>query len=359
MKTSHKLLYILFTVITLLLVSCSFSAEKSEEEVNDQIVTWVNWKVNHISDPEKKEVVEYLKTINTIFSPANETRFVTDESDYGMPNPRKAIKIIVESLEKIRGLDIPNGCTRYQELTVKTLEAIKAYQEGRVELGDSEEFFQRFQQDIFEHLKLEAERQGEYIAILRSIGFYDNMEEEMYDLGLITESEKLELMREREELKLEKIGAFYPGMSLEEVRKILGPEESSVKEVDSPWFIHYGNDWLFIVDPDTKIVNQITFSSREPKQLATLRGITIGSTDKDIFTAYGEPSKILFRKGGISQNTFLPQKYLFYDNYNMAIFLVIATPGEDEWRAANIILCTPEGYKYLKSGVPAYAEERK
>ena len=64
MKTSHKLLYILFTVITLLLVSCSFSAEKSEEEVNDQIVTWVNWKVNHISDPEKKEVVEYLKTIN-------------------------------------------------------------------------------------------------------------------------------------------------------------------------------------------------------------------------------------------------------------------------------------------------------
>lgn len=160
------------------LVYTAFTEEQITEE-NKIMSNWLKWKVNHVKDTKEKKIIECLKKIDTSFNVAKETQFVTNKSDYGNPNPKKALRIIQNSLTELQRLKVPKECMRYYELTIKILQNIKNYHISRINLGDGEVFWEKIKTDKLNQIKMEAERESEYFNVLRDIGFYDSMLEEM------------------------------------------------------------------------------------------------------------------------------------------------------------------------------------
>jgi len=183
-----KLLTISIIFICTILIYFAFSEEQITGE--DKIMsTWLEWKVNHIYDPQKKEVIKYFKAIDAFFNASKETQFVAGESDYGNSDPKKAIRIVENSLRETKRLKVPQNCMHYHELTIKILQNIKNYHASRLKFGDNQIFWEKVKADKLNQIKREAEREGEYFNILRNIGFYDNMIDELQQLKLITKEE--------------------------------------------------------------------------------------------------------------------------------------------------------------------------
>lgn len=157
---------------------------------------------------------------------------------------------------------------------------------------------------------------------------------------------------------VEKIGQFYPGMSLNDVRKILGTEDNCDKDnIGAPWLVSYDDRWTFIVNPKTLIVDQISYGFQGPSKLSTLKGIAVGDNENDIVAQYGQPSVTLSMNTELMLKNSPLQKYFFYDDYNLAFFIENNDINNEKWKIGAIIACTPEGYQSLVRGAPTYSRK--
>ena len=128
---------------------------------------------------------------------ARKTRSKTQFSEWGHPDPTESIKIVNNDIETIRKLKTPKICKNYKDLCLQILGLIKKHHKTRIEMEDSPFFGQKVLEIYKKQMKIEGEKQKEYFNILRKIGFYDNEEEEMYNLGIITREEMEQLKRDR------------------------------------------------------------------------------------------------------------------------------------------------------------------
>jgi hypothetical protein len=158
--------------------------------------------------------------------------------------------------------------------------------------------------------------------------------------------------------ELEKLGQLEPGMSLDEVYKILGPEDSGDKgEGSVSWYLTYNAGWQMIVDEETKIIKELIFGSSTNKNIATLKGIKIGDLESRVISAYGNPAMIRSLNTDLMLRDSPLQKYLFYNKYNVAFILnnVSADIDREEWKVVSMVLCTSSGYESFIRGSPAYS----
>lgn len=195
-----KILGLLNVIVIITLSQSLILIHANENNEEGTVTSWFDWKVKHLNNENQKKIIEYFEKINPFFEKAKETEYTTKASRWGHPNPDEALKIIDYSIKEVKKIKSPKPCLKYYSITLKALQDIKNYQIERLRAGTDEKFEARREQDQayeiklrnaqLEELKLEEERNKEYFKILRKIGFYDNVLNEMVNLKLITKEEK-------------------------------------------------------------------------------------------------------------------------------------------------------------------------
>lgn len=184
-------------VIVIAVVIFIFFRIKINRNEKNPISIWFDWKIRHTSS-DQQEVVNYFKIITPIFLRARETQYSRKNSPWGHPNPSKAAKITEDSLANIKKIIPPQYCTKHYNLTLEILSDIKECHEKRMQFSDTKIFEDKTKKMRLNQKILEVERQKEFFNILRKVGLYDNIEKEMYNLGVISDQEKSQLKIERQ-----------------------------------------------------------------------------------------------------------------------------------------------------------------
>lgn len=208
MKKYYLPITICFLAILVLITSQSSLRANTKKDTSDGFWVWFEWKLNHPDNDEQKTIIKYFKKINKIFEEANSTVYIKEGSDLGLPDPQQALNIIKETLKEANLIEPPKVCMKHYDLTLKILNYRLSYHGIRLELGDKlldlkmqrdSEFEKKMRDMQIEESELEADRQTEYFVILRKIGFYDRMIDEMWNMKLITLEEKAQLEKSKVE----------------------------------------------------------------------------------------------------------------------------------------------------------------
>jgi len=152
---------------------------------------WFDWKVKNGLDEYQKEVVERMGVINSIYEEARRSKGEAAIKDSRLPDPPKNISPFKGAIKVIRGLRIPEICESYVDLTVDILESIIGRYETRM---NSNSAYGGREFELYDRqMDLEYKKDAEFMNILTELGFYENMEKEMKEIGLIGEDGNLAL----------------------------------------------------------------------------------------------------------------------------------------------------------------------
>jgi len=156
---------------------------------------WFNWKVKNGLDEHQKEVVERVGVINSIYEEVRQTKGEPGFKDARLPDPPKNISPFKGAIRVLRGLRIPEICESYVDLTVDILESIVGRYDARMKTYGADEGreFELYDRQM----NLEYKKDAEFMNILTKLGFYENMEKEMKEIGLIDEDGNLALDNKR------------------------------------------------------------------------------------------------------------------------------------------------------------------
>lgn len=182
----HKL------VITLLLISVIFNSlflltsiyAQQENNGWKDFDKWYEWKKQQKLAPQQKELISYLDIAGSLFDKAEDTWSFSKKHPQ-LPEPRKALAIVNQCIEQLSRLKVPNVAIKYNDAVLATLNIIMRYHTMRLSTRN-EDILSKI---TLESLKYDGVIFSESFKMLKDVGLFDNIDNEMMDLGLIDRAE--------------------------------------------------------------------------------------------------------------------------------------------------------------------------
>jgi len=192
----------IFLITVLIIIATSLNAEETAPW--SEFSKWYQWKEQTSLTEKQKEVISYLAIATEIFNRGNNTRGSYPESKYGMLDIQGAVDITKKSITDLEKLPCPKECVEYRNLSIAILKDVVRYHKLRINYDEgTEKFKKQHEKFIIDELEKSLEggnRLNAYFAAMREVGLFDNILDEMAELGLISKKDLDDLYYYSEEI---------------------------------------------------------------------------------------------------------------------------------------------------------------
>ena len=172
----------------LIIVFFSVGIIQKDYAMDEETTFWQNYqkwfeykKTQPLSELQKK-VISYLEKANSISEKADETWGMSMKRP-DLPKPQEALKIVNGCLNEFSKLKPPPIAEKHYASSLRLLEIIKKYHLKRLSDPNNSEL----EQLSGDAIPYESIQSSEYFNILREIGLFDNIEEEMKNISVDSE----------------------------------------------------------------------------------------------------------------------------------------------------------------------------